>query len=192
MKKIKHLVVLGLTVVVFWACNSTQSAGAIALKTEQFEALKELVATKSFTIDIKTAHPMQTQAVTQVTMALLRNTGNTAGRIDVTDDYIKVMQDSVKGSLSYFGEVQVVSTMNPQDAGIHFEGEPTTYEVTENSKKQYLKIEFDVKGKAESYEVIMTLYPNKKATVFVNSAYRNSIRYDGDIIANEDQEKTKS
>ncbi|MBD0776336.1 DUF4251 domain-containing protein [Maribacter sp. ANRC-HE7] len=192
MKKIKHLVFLGLTAVVFWACNSTQSAGAIAHKTEQFEALKELVATKSFTIDVKTAHPMQTQAVTQVTTTLLRNTGNTAGRIDVNGDFVKVMQDSVKGSLSYFGEVQVVSTLNPQDAGIHFQGKPSTYEVTENSKKQYLKIEFDVKGKAESYEVIMTLYPNKKATVFVNSAYRNSIRYDGDIIAIEDRENPKS
>lgn len=192
MKKIKHFVILGLSAIVFWACNSTQKASAIALKTEQFEALKELVATKSFSIDVKTAHPLQTQAVTQVTTALMRNTGNSPGRIDVTGDFVKIIQDSVKGSLSYFGEVQVVSTLNPQDAGIHFEGKPTTYEVTENSKKQYFKIEFDVKGKAESFEVIMTLFPNNKATIIVNSAYRNSIQYDGNINAIEDREDSKS
>ena len=83
MKRNTILVVLFILLGLGWGCSSTQSAADIAIKAEQFEAMKALVATKSFTIDVKTAHPMQTQAVTQITNALLRNTGNNAGRLRI-------------------------------------------------------------------------------------------------------------
>ncbi len=172
-------------------CSGTKSVEDIALKNQQFEELKELVATKSFMIEVKTAHPMQTYAVTQVTNALLRNTGNNAGRIDVTGDYIRVKADSVKGGLSYYGEVRIANTLDPRDSGINFDGEPLSYEVSENEKKQILSVEFDIKGNTmELFSVIMQLYPNKRVTIFINSPNRNSIRYDGRLNALDETETT--
>lgn len=192
MKQLKTLTLLGMVLGLFWSCGGTQSAAEIALKAQQYEALKDLVATKSFTIDVKTAYPMQTYAVTQVTNTLLRNTGNTAGRIDVTGDFIEVKGASVEGELSYFGEVRITNTLNPRNSGINFKGEAHSYEVTANEKKQTLSVEFEIKGNTmELFSLIMELYPNKKATIFVNSLGRNSIRYDGTISAFEESISTK-
>lgn len=183
MKRSTILAVLGIFLGFIWGCSSTQSAADSAIKAEQFEAMKDLVATKSFTIDVKTAHPMQTRAVTQITNALMRNTGNNAGRIDVTGNFIEVKGDSVQAGLSYFGEVRIANSLDPNDAGINFEGEPLSYEVSDNEKKQTVTVEFDVRGKTEPFMVIIQLFPNKRAAIFVNSPYRNSIRYDGVVKA---------
>ncbi len=181
MNRWKTIVLLGLVLGLFWSCGGTKSAESIALKNRQFEALKTLVATKSFVFNAETAHPMQTYAVMQVTSALLRNTGNAPGRISLTGnwDYIKVKGNIVQAELAYFGEVRIVSSMNPRDSGINFEGVPSTFDITENEKKQTLAIAFDVKAKTEQFSVIMQLYPNKRVTVFINSVNRTSIRYDG-------------
>lgn len=180
MKRLKTLALLGMVLGLFWGCGGTKSAESIALKNRQFEELKELIATKSYMIEVKTAYPMQTYAVTQITNTLMRNTGNSAGRIDVTGNFIEVKGDSVRGGLSYYGEVRMANSLDPRDAGINFKGEPHSYEVTENDKKQTLRVEFDIKGNTmELFSVIMELYPNKNATVIVNSVNRTTIRYDG-------------
>lgn len=193
MNRWKHIMLLGMVLGLFWSCGGTKSAEAIALKNRQFETLKSLVAAKSFVFNAETAYPMQTFAVMQVTNALLRNTGNAPGRISLigNGEYIQVRGDSVQAELSYFGEVRIVSSMNPRDSGINFNGVPSTFDITENEKKQTLRLEFDIKEKIESYEVIMDLYPNKQATVFINCMNRTSIRYDGKLSAFEENTSTK-
>ncbi len=177
------LLAITLTLGLHWSCGTTKNAEAIALKSSQFETLKELVAGKSFEISVETAYPMNTYAVMQVTSALLRNTGNAPGRINVmgNGDFIKINGDTVQGELSYFGEVRNVGVYTPSESGINFDGEPNSYEVTENEKKQSIRVEFDIKSKLELYTVVMELYPNNKATVFINSMNRTSIRYDGTV-----------
>lgn len=192
MKRLSSITIIGVVFSLVLGCGGTKSAADIALKTQQFEALKNLVATKSYTIDVKTAYPMQTYAVTQITNALLRNTGNNAGRIDVTGNFIDVKGDSAEAGLSYYGEVRIANSLDPRDAGIIFKGEPHSYEVTVNEKKQTLSVEFDIKSNTmELFSVIMELYPNKRAAIFVNSPNRNSIRYDGTIRAFEENINTK-
>lgn len=193
MKRWKTIMLLGMLLGLFWSCGGVKSAESIALKNRQFEALKTLVATKSFVFNAETAYPMQTFAVMQVTNALLRNTGNAPGRISLmgNGDYIKIKGDTVQAELSYFGEVRIVSSMNPRDSGINFEGVPSTFDIAANEKKQTLRLEFDIKEKIESYEVIMDLYPNKQATVFINCINQTSIRYDGTINAFEESLSTK-
>lgn len=189
MKQLKTLTLLGMALGLFWSCGGIQSAADIELKVQQYEALKDLVATKSYMIEVKTAYPMQTHAVTQITNTLMRNTGNSAGRIDVTGNFIEVTGDSVKGGLSYYGEVRIANTLDPRDGGINFEGETLSYEVLENDKKQILSVEFDIKGNSmELFSVIMQLYPNKRVTIFINSPNRNSIRYDGRLKALDETE----
>ena len=188
MKRRNFHVILCFVIILLCGCGGTKNAEKIGLRTQQIETLKNVVDTKSYTIEVNTAYPMQTYAVTRVTNALLQNTGNSASRINVNGNFIEVKNDSIKGVLSYFGEVRTVNSYNPRDGGINFEGLPTTYEVTENEKKQTLNIEFDIKNKIEPYNVIIQLYPDKSATVIVNSPYRTSIRYDGTLKPSEVEE----
>ncbi len=183
MKQWKTITLLGMVLGLLWSCGGTKSAEAIALKNRQFEELKTLVATKSFVFNAETAYPMQTYAVMHVNNALLRNTGNSAGRISLTGngDFIKVNGDTVQATLAYFGEVRIVTSLDPRDAGINFDGEPYSYEVTANEKKQTVKVAFEVKESTEQFSVIMQLYPNKRVTVFINTVNRASIRYDGQL-----------
>ncbi|MGB5500058.1 MAG: DUF4251 domain-containing protein [Maribacter sp.] len=191
MKQLKTLALLGMVLGLFWSCSSTQSAADIALKSRQFEELKELIASKSYMIEVRTAYPMQTYAVTRITNALMRNTGNNAARIDVTGNFIEVNGDSVNGGLSYYGEVRIANTLDPRDSGIIFKGETLSYEVFENDKKQILSVEFDIKGNSmELFSAIMQLYPNKRVSIIINSPNRNSIRYDGKLIEQEETEPT--
>lgn len=193
MNRLKNTVLLGMVLGLFWSCGGTKSAESIALKNRQFEALKTLVATKSFVFNAETAYPMQSYDVLRVTSALLRNTGNTAGRISLigNGDYITVKGDTVQAELAYFGEVRIAGSMNPRDSGINFNGVPSTFDVSENDKKQMLRLEFNIKEKIEPYEVIMHLYPNKHATVFINCMNRTSIRYDGKLSAFEESISAK-
>jgi hypothetical protein len=193
MNRWKTIVLSGMVIGLFWSCGGIKSAEAIALKNSQFEALKTLVATKSFIFNAETAYPMQTYAVMQVTSALLRNTGNAPGRISLTGngDYIKIKGDSIQAELSYFGELRVVSSMDPRDSGINFKGVPSAFDVAENEKKQTIRLEFDIRAKTEPFSVIMQLYPNKRVTIFVNSINRTSIRYDGTINAFEESISAK-
>lgn len=183
MKLLKIILLCVIIVGLLQSCGSAKNEEKVKLKTEQFKQLKELAESKSFTFLAETAYPTQTFAVVQVTNALLRNTGNTSGRIYIAGngDYIKVMKDSVSGELSYFGESRVVSSTDPRDTGINFAGKSLNFEITENQKKMVLDLEFEVRSKSDRYNIIMQLYPSKRARIFVNSMNRTSIRYDGEI-----------
>ncbi len=190
MNQLKAIVLTGMTLGLLWSCGSTKSAESITMKNQQFAALKELVATKSFVVAVESAYPLQTYAVMQVTNALLQNTGNTGSRIPLigNGDYIKIKGDTVQAELAYYGEVRMVSSLNPRDSGINFEGVPSTFDVTENEKKQTIKLEFEIKSKSDLFSVIMQLYANKRAIVFINSMTRTSIRYEGKLNAFEEPE----
>ncbi len=183
---------IGLIFVLLFSCSSTESEAMKEAKIQQFNELKELVEDKSFKFIAETAHPMQTYAVTQVTNALLRNTGNSSGTIFLTGrgDYIKVMKDTVSAELSYFGEVRFVGSIDPSDSGINFDEESLNFTTTENEKKKTLNLEFDVNSKTDRYNVIMQIYPSKRTNVIINSSNRTSIRYGGKIVRLEEQEKT--
>ena len=183
MKHNRIIILIVVALSLIWSCGSSKNEETMVKKERQLNDLKELVNTKSFIFNAETANPMQTYAVMQVTNALLRNTGNTAGRIYLAGngDYVKIMGDTVKAELSYFGESRVVTSVDPRDSGINFEGQPTNYKVSENEKKKTLTLEFDIKSKTDQYNVTMQLYPSQHAKIFVNSANRNSIRYDGKI-----------
>lgn len=183
---------IGLIFVLLFSCSSTESEAMKEAKIQQFNELKELVEDKSFKFIAETAHPMQTYAVTQVTNALLRNTGNSSGTIFLTGrgDYIKVMKDTVSAELSYFGEVRFVGSIDPSDSGINFDEESLNFTTTENEKKKTLNLEFDVNSKTDRYNVIMQIYPSKRTNVIINSSKRTSIRYGGKIVKLEEQEKT--
>jgi hypothetical protein len=190
MKAHVFYLLIGLIFAMLFSCSNTKYEAMKEAKYQQFNEIKELVADKSFKFIAETAHPMQTYAVTQVTNALLRNTGNTAGTIFLSGrgDYIKVDGDIVKAELSYFGELRFVSSIDPRDSGINFEGEPLNFTITENEKKKTLNLKFDVNTRTDQYNVIMQIYPNKRTNIIINSSNRTSIRYGGEIVRLEEKE----
>jgi len=192
MKRYKYILILVMALLLFWSCSSTKNDIANNSKTNQFIQLKELIASRSFKFKAETAYPVQTYDMMQVTNALLRNTGNTAGRISLmgNDDYITIKGDSVQAELAYFGERRMGFNTDPQDIGVHFEGKPKTYDVIENTKKKTFNIEFETRWKTEQYDVTLLVYPSKNATVFISSTNRTSIRYDGKIEKLEETDKT--
>lgn len=192
MKRYNHFWLIPLTLVLFWSCSSSRDVGGSTSKESQLNELKELLATKSFKFVAETAHPMQTYAVTQVTNALLRNTGNTAGTIFLTGsgDYIKIAGDSVTAELSYFGELRLVSSIDHRDSGINFNAEHQNFMITETKKRKALNLEFDIGTKTDMYNIVMLIYPSKRANIVVNSSNRTSIRYSGEIVVLDEKEKT--
>ena len=192
MKRYNHVWIILLTLVLFLCCSSTRNVGANTSQESQLNELKEVLATKSFKFIAETAHPMQTYAVTQVTNALLRNTGNTAGTIFLTGsgDYIKIVGDTVTAEMSYFGELRIVSSIDQRDNGINFNGEPLNFVITKHKKRKALNLEFDVSTKTEMFNIVMQIYPSKRANIVVNSSNRTSIRYVGEIVVLDEKEKT--
>ncbi len=191
MKRNAYLASLLLALFLFWSCGSSKNDMTDNTKEIQLMQLKELVSSGSFKFKAESAHPMQTYDVMRITNALLRNTGNTSGRISLmgSGDHITFKNDTVYAELAYFGERRMAFSTDPKDNGIRFEGKPENYVVKENTKKKILNIEFEVKSNTEQYDVIIRVYPSKRATVYISSLYRTSIRYDGEIIRLEESDK---
>lgn len=65
------------------------------------------------------------------------------------------------------------------DEGMKFEGKPTLFQV-ENTKKGY-QIKIEVRGKTDSYSMMLDVYHNGSAYLSINSNNRSPISYDGTI-----------
>ena len=65
------------------------------------------------------------------------------------------------------------------DEGMKFEGKPTLFQV-ENTKKGY-QIKIEVRGKTDSYSMMLDVYHNGNAYLTINSNNRSPISYDGTI-----------
>lgn len=67
------------------------------------------------------------------------------------------------------------------DNGMEFEGKPTVYTIKKNKKAHVIKVE--VKGKSDSYTIMLSVYFEGNAYLAINSNNRSSISYDGEIAA---------
>ena len=190
MKKITSIILTGFIAVLLFGCSAAKNEANKELKAKQFDELKEFVSGNQLHFKADYALPMQTFAVVQVTNALLRNTGNAAGRIYVArfGDYLKIQDGTVDGDFSYFGEIRIGRTLDPNDNAIIFKGEPKEYEVIENTKKKMVSIEFNINSDSETFSVTLNIYPNKRAYLNITSPYRTSIQYQGMISVLEDDE----
>lgn len=162
--------------------------------TKALATLDSLYARDNYLFEIDVAYPFMTAATSQVTNSLMRNTGNTANRIDVSADnnYIKIENDSVTGYLPFFGERRLNSgTYGSSDVSIQFE-EPIKNLTKEiNANKGRLELEFRAKQKGndnEKYEIKINIFPNKNISVDISPLFRTFMRYDGELSENLDEE----
>lgn len=180
----RYVSIIILSLLFLISCGSAKNVKALVEKEQQYIELKSIVEAKNFAFSAETLYPMLSNAMLQVNNTLMRNTGNSAGRIDINGngDFINIKGDSIQGNLAYYGEVRIVSSLNPRDSGIQFNGVPSTYEVTENDLKQRIRIKFKINSNTERYEIALDLFPNKRASVFINCINRTPIKYDGKLV----------
>jgi hypothetical protein len=165
-----------------------KSAEAVISKDDvkALETVKKILDTKAYDIEISTIYPQNTVASAQaINSLLLRQTGNSASRIDVSgDNYSIKLKDSVaEGDLPFFGESRFSSGgYNGSSSGINLDGKTQDYSLTFNVKKNNYVVEFttrDSKHKIESYKVQLTIFLNRNVDVYITSSHRTMIRYLG-------------
>ncbi|WP_179019532.1 DUF4251 domain-containing protein [Winogradskyella forsetii] len=174
---------------ILWNCKSTDITDDENY-TADINKLEILLEKDTYYINIDTALPFVTAATQQVANALfLSRTGNTASRIDVMGDghFISIQNDSVKGDLPFFGERRLsAGPYGGRNGGIAFEGLPGNYEKNLNKKKRKLEIKFTISQNgepSEHYEVNLDIFPNKNATININSNFKTNMGYSGTLSA---------
>jgi hypothetical protein len=131
------------------------------------------------------ATPLATNAMNQISNANLLPMESRSGRINLmgSSSYIRTRGDSLLVYLPYYGTQQISLPPGNTNGAIQFEGVPLRYETRYNDKKDLSDISFRMKDDTEQYDVFIKVYGNKKASVYINSTHRNSIRYTGELNA---------
>lgn len=160
------------------ACKSSSEAFTEA----EMEDLKQLVEARNLEIESEWTWPLAKNSMNQIANAGLLPPGSTAGRINLvgSPNYLRIKGDSVSAYLPYYGERHIAGNYNNNNVGIQFEGIPEDFEVAKHEKKQAYKIRFGISDNAEAYLVNVTLFPNLKSEIVVNSNQRFSITYYGE------------
>lgn len=189
--KLIKLVFLLVVSVLFWSCKTNQIAKNEA-KAKNLATLDTLYNRDNYRIAIETAYPFNSTATTQVFNELLRNTGNSASRIDVQGDgnYIEIKNDTVRGYLSFFGERRLNSgNYGGTDSAIQFEEPLKDLTKKINTDKINLDLEFTANQKGtdnENYKVNLMIFPNKHVNINITPVYKTFISYDGTLEHDEE------
>jgi hypothetical protein len=166
----KRFFILAITIILY-NCKSTATIAEI-------ENLKRVINEKNFKITANSATPVAFANVRGLENLL--PPGSNLANINLANiqNYIKVKTDSLLIDLPYYGELQIVSGYN-SDAGIKFEGFPSTSKFVFNEKKSSYQIYFEAQLKNENIKIFITLFANKRSSFSINSSSRTTITYDG-------------
>jgi len=159
------------------ACSSAKSTAT----PEEIAAMEKMISSKQFEISANWAQPMASQSINSIAAAGMLPPGSTASRIDIssTGGYLRMMGDSVKADLPYFGERQMGGGYNSNNTGINFEGVPKDLSVEPNKKGTGKTIQFNIENGSEGFQVIAQLYPGGTARLTISSSQRDNIWYQG-------------
>lgn len=177
MKATKFLVIIA---ILLTACSSSEKA---AQKSEEALQTKAFVENNDFEILMSWARPLASGEMAMLAANNLLPIDSRTGQINLrgTQNFIRKYGDSLSVYLPYFGTRQV--TINPADtnSAIEFDGIPEDYEVSYNEKKMFSQINFTMKDANETFNLSIKVWSNKRAQVNVNSSFRNSIFYTGQV-----------
>ena len=182
----KSLSLLLLTAVLtlFWGCK-VNKFDKNETEAKDLAVLKTILAEKNYRIAIEVAYPFVSAATTQVSNVLLRNTGNTANRIDLRGDgnFIEIKNDTLTGYLPFFGEQRLnAGEYGGKDLSIQFEEPLQDLKKKIDSDKGVLELAFTAKQKGNSnerYDIDVKIYSNKNVSVYITPVYRTFMRYSG-------------
>jgi len=162
------------------SCSSTKEI--TDAERVQIDELETLIDSKVLAFEANWAYPLVSSGLTQLSNAGLLGNGNNAGSINLQNNsnYVRIINDRISASLPYYGERRVGGGYN-SDSGIVLDGPITNYTVTKDTKKGSTTMKFRASNKTEVYDFVMTVFPNRKTNIIVNSTQRTSIRYSGAI-----------
>jgi hypothetical protein len=126
---------------------------------------------------------MASQSFNSIANAGLLPPGSTASRIDIagTGGYFRLVGNSVKANLPFFGERRMGGGYNQNQTGIEFDGIAQDLSISDMKKGDGKTIRFNIKEKTESYQVIAQLYPGGTARLTVSSSHRTNMWYQGNV-----------
>lgn len=159
------------------SCSSTKTKAT----PEQVQALDELVASQSFTIESDWALPQTSNSLIALQNSGLLAPGDNASRFSLigNPNFLKLNGVVVESDLPYFGERQMVNNRS-DSGGIRLENEIEDYEVEKNEDQSYT-IKFKARSQHEGYNVMIRLFPNLKSEMVLQGSKRFPIRYTGRV-----------
>lgn len=188
----KQLAYLGILIIMASCGSAKEFTDA---DNRAYDNLKAMVSDRQFEIISTTARPMATAAFSQLANSGILQPGSTISNIDITTNAnsLKVENDSISGYFPYFGE-QRFGGGYPGNThqGIEFSDVPKNYEVTTDDSKHIVNITFKIDDdyrNNENYNVYITLYPNNRSTISINSTNRTVIEYSGSVKPISKEEK---
>ena len=159
MKKKKQIFMLLLALLVGLPTLSAQSKQE--KKEQKKEAVKKLIASENYKIDVRTAMPMRGRS------------------IPLTSPYsLEIRNDSVISYLPYFGRAYSIPYGGGD--GLNFRAPLKEYDM-KMDKKGNAVIEFVARNTVDRYEFRAKVYMNGEASINVNMQNRQSISFQGEL-----------
>ncbi|WP_299391154.1 DUF4251 domain-containing protein [uncultured Gelidibacter sp.] len=187
----KNLFLFSALFLMLMACGSSKEF--TAQDDLAYQNLKDLVDSQSLVIISNSASPFASAAFSRVANSNILGPGNNANNIDITTNANKltIKGDSIQGYLPYFGEQNFGSGgYGSNKTSIEFDDIPKDYVVTHDDQKHAVEIRLKIDDKyrnSEHYDMMITLYPNMKSIIRVQSTTRTSIEYTGRVSRLEDK-----
>ena len=165
MKKKKQIFMLLLALLVGLPTLSAQSKQE--KKEQKKEAVKKLIASENYKIDVRTAMPMRGRS------------------IPLTSPYsLEIRNDSVISYLPYFGRAYSIPYGGGD--GLNFRAPLKEYDM-KMDKKGNAVIEFVARNPEDRYEFRAKVFPNGSASIDVNMQNRQSISFQGELYIKEEK-----
>ena len=175
------LVILTVAVVLSISSCSVTKTGTDA----EYAAMKERIQSGNIKILVDAAYPMNTAASQQVLNSVLRGTGDTANRIDLSGDgyYIEMGPRRVMANLPFYGERrQGGGYNNINESGIQFDAIPKDYDLELKEDRYEYNVNFLAENGTENFDTEVILFANGNAVIYINSNNRTRIEYRGTVV----------
>jgi len=161
----KTLYIVLVSVFTLVSCSSVKTAEQQAKEDNQWKALQQMVADKTFELEAEWAYPF----------------GSSQVNLFGNSNYFRFKGDTVATYLPYFG-VRRNGPVYGNESGIVVDGPYSNLVIDENPTKNEINIAFEIREKSESYDFNLVLFANKTADITVKSSQRDVIRYDAKIV----------
>ena len=165
MKNVRLFWLLG--IVLLLAGQSLYAQSKKEKKEQKKEAVKKLIESENYKIDVNTAMPMRGRS------------------IPLTSSYsLEIRNDSVISYLPYYGRAYSIPYGGGD--GLNFKTVLKEYSM-KMDKKGNAVIEFIARNPEDRYEYRVKVFPNGSASIDVNMQNRQSISFQGELYIKEEK-----
>ncbi|MDB2385543.1 DUF4251 domain-containing protein [Polaribacter sp.] len=164
-----------LVCIVLVSCGSNKTIN----NEETFSSFKNTVNEKNIELEFEWAQSLGLGNVRGIN-SLFPN-GSNPNNISLigNPNYFKVKKDSLYIDLPYYGTQQMATTYSTRDNGISFAGIPSEKNIEFISEKNKAVLKYEIKTANDFCTMTLTLFPNNKGNLNVNSSRRTNISYNG-------------